>query len=69
MRPCRSWSAGGAHEWLETWLEYGGDATMASFSGPAEEVQDAQSAMVALEAADPGLFDWLDRPAARGALA
>jgi hypothetical protein len=50
---------GGAHEWLETWLEYGGDATMASFSGPFGEIREAGSAIVALEAADPRLFGWL----------
>ena len=49
----------GAHEWLETWLEYGGDATMASLAGRLEDIGDAERSMARLEAAEPGLFAWL----------
>lgn len=50
---------GGAHEWLETWLEYGGDATMASFGCRTEDGHDAQRMVARLEAGAPGLFGWL----------
>lgn len=52
---------GGAREWLETWLEYGGDATVASFGCAGEDVRDAQRVASHLEACAPGLFGWLDR--------
>jgi serine/threonine protein phosphatase 1 len=50
----------GAHEWLPTWLEYGGDATLASFGCGDAEARDAQLMAEHLEACAPGLFDWLD---------
>jgi Calcineurin-like phosphoesterase len=50
----------GAHEWLETWLEYGGDATMASYDWPAEHGHDAHRMVSHLETSAPGLFAWLD---------
>ena len=49
----------GAHEWLETWLEYGGDATMASFGCRIEDAHDARRMVAHLETESPGLFDWL----------
>ena len=51
---------GGAHEWLETWLEYGGDATMASFDWPAVQGHDARGVVAHLESSAPGLFAWLE---------
>lgn len=50
----------GAHEWLETWLEYGGDATVASFGCEGEDARDALRMAARLEACAPGLFGWLD---------
>ena len=49
----------GAHEWLETWLEYGGDATMVSFGCRTEDAHDARRMVAHLESGAPGLFDWL----------
>ena len=50
----------GAHEWLETWLEYGGDATMASFDCAAADARDPMRMAARLEACAPGIFGWLD---------
>ncbi len=49
----------GAGEWLETWLQYGGDATLASF-GCGAHAQDVSGVVACLEAGAPGLFRWLD---------
>ena len=49
----------GAHEWLDTWLEYGGDATMASFGCRTEDAHDARRMVAHLETGAPGLFGWL----------
>ena len=50
----------GAHEWLETWLEYGGDATLASFDCSAADARDARRMVSQLETCAPGLIGWLD---------
>jgi hypothetical protein len=50
----------GAQEWLETWLEYGGDATMASFGCAGDDARVAVRMARRLEACAPGLFDWLE---------
>lgn len=50
----------GAHEWLETWLEYGGDATTSSFGCADEDVRDARRMAARLETRAPGLFAWLE---------
>jgi len=51
----------GAGEWLETWLQYGGDATLASFGYDAHaHAHDAPGVVACLEAGAPGLFRWLD---------
>lgn len=50
----------GAQQWLETWLEYGGDATMASFGCVGGDARDALRAASRLEACAPGLFEWLE---------
>ncbi len=50
----------GEHEWLETWLEYGGDATVASYGCSAEAAMDPERMTAMMEACAPGLFDWLD---------
>jgi serine/threonine protein phosphatase 1 len=61
---------GGAHEWLGTWLDYGGDATLRSFGCDVPVVDGADGAQAAahaaritsaLDARAPGLFDWLTR--------
>ncbi len=49
----------GAHEWLETWLEYGGDATLASYDCDGRDTVEAQRVVAHLEGCAPGLFDWL----------
>jgi diadenosine tetraphosphatase ApaH/serine/threonine PP2A family protein phosphatase len=49
----------GAHEWLATWLEYGGDATVEAFGCRLDEVSGPESLVAHLDAADPGLFAWL----------
>jgi hypothetical protein len=51
---------GGAHEWLETWLEYGGDATVASFGCSEAEARQAPRLAAHLESCAPGLFGWLE---------
>jgi len=51
----------GAHEWLDTWLEYGGDATMTSFDCAHDDTRDAPSVIARLEGCAPSLFDWLER--------
>ncbi len=50
----------GAHEWLKTWLEYGGETTMASFGCSAVDATDAAHLAETMEACAPGLFDWLE---------
>jgi hypothetical protein len=50
----------GHHEWLATWLEYGGAATVASFGCSEDEASDALAMAEVLEACAPGLFEWLD---------
>lgn len=52
---------GGHEEWLGTWLEYGGDATMAAFGARPEDGSDARRMAARLEAGEPGLFGWLER--------
>lgn len=48
----------GEHEWLETWLEYGGRATVEAFGCGDIEPGRPEQAMSALEACAPGLFEW-----------
>ncbi|MGD8684031.1 MAG: metallophosphoesterase [Chloroflexota bacterium] len=48
----------GRHEWLETWLEYGGRATVAAYGCAEAEAHDPERAMTRLERCAPGLFDW-----------
>jgi serine/threonine protein phosphatase 1 len=50
----------GDHEWLETWLEFGGEATLEAYSCDAEAAADAGRMAATLEACAPGLFDWLE---------
>jgi hypothetical protein len=49
----------GGHEWLGTWLEYGGDATLRAFGCADVATDAAASLMAALDARAPGLFAWL----------
>jgi len=50
----------GHHEWLETWLEYGGQATVAAFGCARPEAHDPARVMAALEGCAPGIFDWFE---------
>ena len=50
----------GELEWLETWLEYGGDATVAAFGCESSAAADPTRMMATLETCAPGLFDWFD---------
>jgi len=49
----------GATEWLETWLRYGGDTTLASFGCEPGEVAHPQRSAASLRDCAPGLFEWL----------
>ena len=49
----------GHHEWLDTWLEYGGDATVRAYGCTEAEAHDPGRVMAALEDCAPGFFDWL----------
>ncbi len=49
----------GAHEWLPTWLEYGGDATVEAFACEPGMTTDPGRLVDHLETAEPGLFGWL----------
>jgi hypothetical protein len=50
----------GHHEWLETWLEYGGQATVAAFGCAEPEAHGPARVMAALEGCAPGIFDWFE---------
>jgi hypothetical protein len=50
---------GGKHEWLETWLEYGGRQTMTAFGCDEPEADSPERVMSALESCRPVLFEWL----------
>lgn len=50
----------GEHEWLDTWLEYGGDATVAAYGCGSGDTTGPERMVVALESCAPGLFDWLE---------
>lgn len=50
----------GHHEWLETWLEYGGQATVAAFGCPDAADLGPDAVIEMLEACSPGLFEWFD---------
>jgi hypothetical protein len=51
---------GGAHEWMETWLKFGGDATVAAYGCHPDEATDPERLAAAIDACAPGLFDWLE---------
>lgn len=50
----------GEHEWLETWLEYGGRATAAAYGCDGAGVAHAERMTALIEACAPGLFEWLE---------
>jgi 3',5'-cyclic AMP phosphodiesterase CpdA len=50
----------GHHEWLDTWLEYGGAATVAAFGCAEPEAHDPARVMAALEGCAPGVFAWFE---------
>jgi hypothetical protein len=50
----------GEHEWLETWLEYGGAATISAFGCTDGAVRDPGRLAGSMERCAPGLLAWLD---------
>jgi 3',5'-cyclic AMP phosphodiesterase CpdA len=50
----------GQHEWLETWLEYGGVATAAAYGCDGSGVAQAERMAATIEACAPGFFEWLE---------
>ena len=59
----------GAHEWLETWLAYGGDATLAAFDRQEGSPHHAAGAIERLAAGEPWLLRLARDAAPRRALA
>lgn len=49
----------GRHEWLQTWLEYGGRQTMAAFGCDEPDAGPPERIMATLETCQPGFFEWL----------
>ena len=49
----------GAHEWLETWLEYGGLETVAAYGCTAPDPEHPAQTLAELEDCAPGLFAWM----------
>lgn len=49
----------GHHEWLDTWLEYGGEATLQAFGCAGDVATDPVRLVAAMEACAPDLFSWL----------
>jgi hypothetical protein len=52
---------GGAGEWLETWLEYGGRATLGAFGCQVDGASHAGGLLGSLAGRAPWLFGWLER--------
>jgi hypothetical protein len=50
----------GEHEWLETWLEYGGQGTMDAFGCGDPGTLDGERMAATIEGCAPGFFGWLD---------
>jgi hypothetical protein len=50
----------GAAEWLETWLEYGGDATLGAFGCRVDGASQASGLLDSLAVRAPWLFGWLE---------
>lgn len=50
----------GEHEWLETWLEYGGGATLAAYACDVADEMAPERLAPIIEACAPGLFEWLE---------
>ena len=50
----------GEHEWLETWLEYGGQATVRAFGCDEAGAHEPEQVIARLEGCAPGLFDWFE---------
>ena len=44
--------------WLDTWLHYGGQATLGSFCGDAASPEPEPAIIERMEACQPGIFDW-----------
>jgi hypothetical protein len=49
----------GAHEWVETWLAYGGRETVGAFGCGAPDPERGAELLVAMDECAPGLFDWM----------
>lgn len=49
----------GTLEWYDSWLAWGGAATLASFGCDEECARDPRRAAAAMESAAPGIFEWL----------
>ena len=49
----------GAHEWLETWLEYGGRETVEAYRCGTPDPRRGDELLTAMEACAPGLFEWM----------
>ena len=49
----------GRHDWLETWLDYGGRQTVASFGCDDPDRIDPDRVMALLDGCQPGFLDWL----------
>ncbi len=50
----------GEHEWLATWLEYGGDATASAYGCDQAGVAHVERMASSIEACAPGFFEWLE---------
>ena len=50
----------GAHEWLETWLEYGGRETVGAYHCGVPDPKRADELLQAMETCAPGLFEWME---------
>jgi hypothetical protein len=59
------WVHEGRHDWIETWLRYGGGSTLASYgAGPLDadgslDVGGLDRSLALMDAAEPGIFAWL----------
>ena len=52
-------AAEGTHEWLETWLEYGGRQTVTSFGCSVSDPAHATEMLADIERCAPWLLEWL----------
>lgn len=50
---------GGRHDWLETWLDYGGRQTVTAFDCDEPDHTDSKRVMALLDRCQPGFLEWL----------